>query len=623
MPEFWQFPSVSMGLSPIMSIYQARFNRYLKARGFLKDPESRVWCFVGDGESDEPETLGALTLASRENLDNLVWVVNCNLQRLDGPVRGNGKIIQELEASFRGAGWNVIKVIWGSDWDPLLRADQSGLLVKRMEEAVDGDYQKYSVEPGSYTRKHFFGKYPELPELVNHLSDVQIQKLLRGGHDPRKVYAAYKAAVEHKGSPTVILAKTVKGYGLGEAGEGRNVTHQQKKLNEKELREFRLRFNVPIGDEEVVDTPFYRPPEDSPETQYLQARRKQLGGFLPKRTTKAKPLEVPKLADFGEFLKGSESYELSTTMAFVRLLNSLLRNKKIGKQIVPIIPDEARTFGMDPLFREIGIYSPKGQLYEPVDRKTLLYYHEKKDGQILEEGITEAGAMSSFIAASTAYSTHGINMIPFYIYYSMFGFQRVGDLMWAAGDMKAKGFLLGATAGRTTLNGEGLQHEDGHSHILASTIPSLLTYDPAFAYEIAVIVSDGLRRMYAKGEEAYYYLTLHNENYLMPEMPKGIEEGILKGLYKFRKGKGKKKLKAQLLGSGPILNEALKAQEILADDYGVSADVWSATSYKMLRSEALNVQRWNMLHPTSKARRSYLERVLEKERACSLRYRIT
>ena len=613
MPEFWQFPSVSMGLSPIMSIYQARFNRYLRARGFLNDPERRVWCFVGDGESDEPETLGALTLASRENLDNLVWVVNCNLQRLDGPVRGNGKIIQELEASFRGAGWNVIKVIWGSDWDPLLRADQSGLLVKRMEEAVDGDYQKYSVEPGSYTRRHFFGKYPELLELVNHLSDAQIHKLLRGGHDPRKVYAAYKAATEHKGSPTVILAKTVKGYGLGEAGEGRNVTHQQKKLNEKELREFRLRFNVPISDEEVVDTPFYRPPEDSPETKYLLSRRKQLGGFLPKRTSNAKPLEVPARTDFGEFFKGSESFELSTTMAFVRLLNMLLRNKKIGKNIVPIIPDEARTFGMDPLFREIGIYSPKGQLYEPVDRKTLLYYHETKDGQILEEGITEAGAMSSFIAASTSYSTHGMNMIPFYIYYSMFGFQRIGDLMWAAGDMKAKGFLLGATAGRTTLNGEGLQHEDGHSHILASTIPSLLTYDPAFAYEIAIIVWDGLRRMYAKGEEVYYYLTLHNENYPMPEMPRGIDEGILKGLYKFRKGKGKKKFKAQIFGSGPILNEALKAQEILADDYGVSADVWSATSYKMLRSEALNAQRWNMLHPTAKQRRSYLERILENE----------
>ena len=614
MPDFWQFPSVAMGLAPIMSIYQARFNRYLRARGFMKGEEPRVWCFVGDGESDEPETLGALTLASRENLDNLIWVVNCNLQRLDGPVRGNGKIIQELEASFRGAGWNVIKVIWGSSWDPLLRSDHSGLLLKRMEEAVDGDYQKYSVEPGSYTRKHFFGKYPELLELVNHLTDDQIHKLSRGGHDPQKVYAAYKAAVEHKGGPTVILAKTVKGYGLGEAGEGRNVTHQQKKLNEKELREFRARFNVPISDEEVVDTPFYRPAEDSPETRYLLERRKQLGGFLPRRVAKATPLEVPELKDYAEFFKGSGQFEISTTMAFVRLLSSLLRNKKIGKQIVPIIPDEARTFGMDPLFREIGIYSPHGQLYEPVDRKTLLYYHEKKDGQILEEGITEAGAMSSFIAAATAYATHGVNMIPFYTYYSIFGFQRIGDLMWAAGDTRVKGFLLGATAGRTTLNGEGLQHGDGHTHIHASTIPSLLTYDPAFAYEIAVIISDGLKRMYERGEEVFYYLTLYNENYLMPEMPKGVEEGILKGLYKFRTGSKRKKEKAHIFGSGPILNEALRAQKVLAEEYNVSADIWSATSYKLLRTDALNVQRWNMLHPTAPRRKSYVEQILEKER---------
>lgn len=613
MPEFWQFPTVSMGLGPITSIYQARFNRYLKARGLLKGEEPRVWAFLGDGEMDEPEALGALRLAAYEALDNLTWVVNCNLQRLDGPVRGNGKIIQELESAFRGAGWNVIKVIWGSDWDPLLKADKSGLLVKRMEEVVDGDYQKYTVEPGSYTRKHFFGKYPELLELINHLTDEQIRKMQRGGHDPQKVYAAYHAAVNHKGQPTVILAKTVKGYGLGEAGEGRNVTHQQKKLNEKELREFRSRFTIPIADEEVVETPFYRPAEDSPETTYLLARRKALGGFLPTRTENAPPLEVPTLADFAEFLKGSERFEVSTTMAFVRLLGTLLRNKKIGKHVVPIIPDEARTFGMDPLFREVGIYSPKGQLYEPVDRKTLLYYHETTNGQILEEGITEAGAMASFIAAATAYSTHGINMIPFYVYYSMFGFQRIGDLAWAAGDMMAKGFLCGATAGRTTLNGEGLQHEDGHSHLLASTLPNLLCYDPAFAYEIAIIVWDGLRRMYGENEKVWYYITLYNENYPMPPMPLGVEQGILNGLYRFKSGETKLKHKAHIFGSGPIIREALRAQEILAERFDVSADVWSATSYKRLRNEALNARRWNMLHPTATPRKSYLEHVLEKE----------
>jgi pyruvate dehydrogenase E1 component len=613
MPEFWQFPSVSMGLAPIMSIYQARFNRYLKARGFFTGREPKVWCFVGDGESDEPETLGALSLAAREGLDNLIWVVNCNLQRLDGPVRGNGKIINELESVFRGAGWNVIKVIWGSDWDPLLAADQKGLLVKRMEEAVDGDYQKYSVEHGSYTRKHFFGRYPELFAMVNHLTDDQIHRLLRGGHDPRKVYAAYKAAMDHTGTPTVILAKTVKGYGLGEAGEGRNVTHQQKKLNEKELREFRSRFGIPINDELVVETPFYRPPADSPERKYLLERREALGGFLPKRTVKAEPLQVPDLTNYAEFLKGSERFEVSTTMAFVRLLGNLLRNKNIGKRIVPIIPDEARTFGMDPLFREIGIYAPKGQLYEPVDSESLLYYHETRDGQILEEGITEAGAMSSFIAAGTAYASHALNMIPFYIYYSMFGFQRIGDLVWAAGDIRAKGFLLGATAGRTTLNGEGLQHEDGHSHLLASTIPTLLAYDPAFAYEVAVIVWDGLRRMYAKGEEVFYYLTLYNENYAMPPMPEGSEHGILKGLYKFRRGEAGLRHKAQLFGSGPVLRQALRAQDILAERYDVSADVWSATSYKLLRTDALRAQRWNMLHPTAKPQKSYLETLLDKE----------
>jgi pyruvate dehydrogenase E1 component len=613
MPKFWQFPTVSMGLGPILSIYQARFNRYLKARGLMKGEEPRVFCYVGDGESDEPETLGSLTLASRENLDNLIWVVNCNLQRLDGPVRGNGKIIQELEAAFRGAGWNVIKVIWGSDWDPLIAADTSGLLVKRMEEAVDGDYQKYSVEPGSYTRKHFFGKYPELLKLVNHLTDAQIQKLLRGGHDSRKVYAAYRAAVEHTGGPTVILAKTIKGYGLGEAGEGRNISHQQKKMNEKELREFRARFNIPISDEVIADTPFYRPPEGSPEKKYLMQRRRALGGFLPERRVATEVMQAPRLQDLGELLKGSGKFEVSTTMAFVRLLTLMLKHPELGRRIVPIIPDEARTFGLDALFREVGIYAHKGQLYEPVDRKSLLYYHETKDGQILEEGITEAGSMSSFIAAGTAYASHGVHMIPFYIYYSMFGFQRIGDQMWLAGDIKAKGFLLGATAGRTTLNGEGLQHQDGHSLLHASTVPTLLAYDPAFAYELAVIIQDGLRRMYQEREDVFYYLSLYNENYSMPPMPEGAAEGILKGLYRFQAGPTGARHKAHLLGSGPILHQALKAQKILGERYGVSADVWSATSFKALRTDALRCRRWNMFHPTEPPKQSYLETLLAKE----------
>jgi pyruvate dehydrogenase E1 component len=615
MPEFWQFPTVSMGLGPILSIYQARFNRYLQARGLVRfENEPKVWCFIGDGECDEPETLGSITLASRENLDNLIWVVNCNLQRLDGPVRGNGKIIQELEALFRGAGWNVIKVIWGSDWDALLARDKTGLLVKRMEEAVDGDYQKYSVEPGSYTRKHFFGKYPQLLELVNDLTDEQIRKLLRGGHDTRKVYAAYKAAVEHKGQPTVILAKTVKGYGLGEAGEGRNITHQQKKLNEKELREFRARFNVPISDDVIAEMPFYRPPPDSPETQYLLERRRALGGFVPRRHVTPTRLDVPERDFFREFFKGSGTLAVSTTMAFVRLLTMLLRHKTLGKHVVPIIPDEARTFGMDALFREFGIYSSKGQLYEPVDIKSLLYYHEAKDGQILEEGITEAGAMSSFIAAATSYATFGVPMIPFYIYYSMFGPQRVGDLFWLAGDIRARGFLLAATAGRTTLNGEGLQHQDGHSLLHAASIPTLLPYDPAFAYEVALIIAEGLRRMYVENEDIFYYLALYNENYLMPPMPEGVEEGVLKGLYKFKPGPERKKLKAHLLGSGPLLLAALKAQEILGERYGVSADVWSATSYKLLRTDAIRCRRWNMLHPTEPPQRSYLETLLAREK---------
>jgi len=614
MPEFWQFPTVSMGLGPIMSIYQARFNRYLRARGLVQGEEPKVWAFVGDGESDEPETLGALTLASREHLDNLIWVVNCNLQRLDGPVRGNGKIIQELEAAFRGAGWNVIKVIWGSDWDDLLAQDTTGLLLKRMGEVVDGDYQKYTVEPGSYTRKHFFGKYPELLKLVNHLTDDQIRKLLRGGHDVRKVYAAYQAAMDCKGAPTVVLAKTVKGYGLGEAGEGKNISHQQKKLNEKELREFRARFGVPISDDEIAEMPFYRPPADSPAMQYLRERRRVLGGHLPQRRVLAKPLQTPRLEVLGDMVKGSGKSEVSTTMAFVALLRLLLKQPAISQRIVPIIPDEARTFGLDALFREIGIYAHKGQLYEPVDRKSLLYYLEKPDGQILEEGITEAGSIASFVAAGTAYASHSVHMIPFYIYYSMFGLQRVGDQIWLAGDIKARGFLLGATAGRTTLNGEGLQHQDGHSLLHASTVPTLMAYDPAFAYELAAIIADGMKRMYHDGEDLFYYLSLYNENHVMPPMPEGCEEGILRGLYKFKPGPDKLKHKAQIFGSGPIIQSALKAQTILAENYGVSADVWSATSYKRLRNEALLARRWNMFHPTEPPRKSYLETTLAKEK---------
>jgi pyruvate dehydrogenase E1 component len=614
MPDFWQFPTVSMGLGPLMSIYQARFLRYLKARGLLAaGDEPRVWAFVGDGESDEPETLGSITLAARENLDNLIWVVNCNLQRLDGPVRGNGKIIQELEGIFRGAGWNVIKVIWGSAWDELLAADSSGLLVKRMEEAVDGDYQKYTVEHGSYIRRHFFGKYPPLLRLVNHLSDDDLTRLVRGGHDPKKVYAAYQAAINHKGGPTVILAKTVKGYGLGEAGEGRNISHQQKKMNEKELREFRARFDIPVRDEDVVETPFYRPAKDSREIKYLLDRRNRLGGSIPMRKVAAPPLATPRLEHFPDFAKGSGQAEFSTTMSFVRLLSSLIHDKNIGRHVVPIIPDEARTFGIDPLFAQVGIYSSKGQLYEPVDKSGLSFYHEATDGQILEEGITEAGSMASFVAAGTAYANCGVNLIPFYIYYSMFGPQRVGDEIWLAADSRAKGFLLGATSGRTTLNGEGLQHQDGHSPILAGTVPTLYTYDPAFAYEIAVIVCDGMRRMFENGEEIFYYLCLYNENYLMPPMPPGVEEGVIKGLYKFKAGAADKKHKAHILGSGSLIRSALQAQAILADKYDVSADVWSATSYKNLRNEALLAERWNMLHPAEPPKKPYVRQLLEKE----------
>jgi len=615
MPDFWEFPTVSMGLGPIMAIYQARFNRYLEDRGLKKKSNNHVWAFLGDGETDEPETLGAITLASREKLDNLIFVINCNLQRLDGPVRGNSKIIQELESIFRGAGWNVIKIIWGSDWDPLLEKDKDGKLVKRMGEVVDGEYQKYSVEGGAYIRERFFGKDPDLIKMAEKLSDEQLTKMKRGGHDPEKVYAAFKAAVEHEGSPTVILAKTIKGYGLGESGEGKNITHQQKKLNEEELREFRTRFGIPISDDEVANAPFYRPSDDSAEMKYLIERRLNLGGFTPSRKVTVRPIKTPPEEIFEEFYKGTEGREVSTTMVFVRILTKLLKDKEIGKLIVPIVPDEARTFGMESLFRQIGIYSHLGQLYEPVDRESLLYYKEAKDGQILEEGITEAGSMSSFIAAGTAYATHGLNIIPFFIYYSMFGMQRFGDLAWAAGDIRCRGFLLGGTSGRTTLNGEGLQHQDGHSHLLAMSYPTLVSYDPAFAYELAVIIRDGIRRMYEEQENIFYYLTVMNENYPMPQMPEGVKEGIVKGMYKFKSSaKNNLKLHAQLFGSGTILNEVIKAAEILEEDYKVAADVWSVTSYKELRREALDVERHNLLNPGLTPKESYIEKTLKNEK---------
>ena len=600
MPDFWEFPTVSMGLGPIQAIYQARFIRYLENRGLKKSTGGRVWAFLGDGEMDEPESLGSITLASRERLDNLTFVINCNLQRLDGPVRGNGKIIQELEAIFRGAGWNVIKVIWGSDWDNLIGNDRDGILVKRMGEITDGQYQKYFVESGAYFRHNLFGSDPRLLKMVEHLSDEQLSRMRLGGHDPIKVHAAYKAATEHKGAPTVILAKTIKGYGLGEAGEGKNITHQQKKLNEDELRVFRSRFGIPIADEELHDAPFYRPAEDSPEIRYMQERRKQLGGYLPERKVRSQPIGPVSETHFEEFHKGTEGREVSTTMVFVRLLGKLLRDPEIGKLIVPIIPDEARTFGMEALFRQVGIYSSVGQLYEPVDMDTLLYYKEAKDGQILEEGITEAGSICSFIAAGTAYANHGINTIPFFIYYSMFGFQRIGDFIWAAADMRTRGFLIGGTAGRTTLAGEGLQHQDGHSHVLALSVPNLLAYDPAFAYEIGVIIQDGIKRMYVDQESIFYYLTVTNEPLPMPAMPEGneVREGILKGIYRFRaSAKKDAKLRAQLFGSGTIMYEVLKAQQILEEKYGVAADVWSVTSYKQLYRDGNDCDRWNMLHP--------------------------
>ena len=604
MSDFWQFPTVSMGLGPIMAIYHARFNKYLHARGIIKEIP-KTWCFVGDGEVDEPETLGALSIAAREKLEDLIFVVNCNLQRLDGPVRGNGQIVQELESVFLGAGWNAIKVLWGSNWDPLVYSKSQNALMKRFDEVVDGEFQKFSVEPGSYVRKHFFGKDPELLELVSSMTDKQLKTLKRGGHDPKKVYAAYHKAFNHKGQPTVILAKTVKGYGLGEAGEGKNISHQQKKMNEKELREFRDRLNVPISDEEIVDTPFFRPDKSTKEFSYLMNARTNLKGFLPERKERIEHISLPEKIE--KHLEGSNGRELSTTMAFVRYLTDLLRNKEFGHRIVPIIPDEARTFGMEALFRQYGIYAPFGQLYEPVDSSSLLYYREEKNGQILEEGINEAGAMSSFIAAGTSYSTHGEVMIPFYIYYSMFGFQRIGDLAWLAADMRTRGFLCGGTSGRTTLNGEGLQHQDGHSLILASSIPTIQTYDTAFGYEIVEIINDGIKRMFHNDEAIYYYLTLGNENYSMPKKPKHSTEGILKGIYKFSEEKGDHKV--NIFASGSLVNEAIKAQATLKE-FNIGATIWCVTNYKRLREETLLVERERLLYPDKKVDDSFLQKTL-------------
>jgi pyruvate dehydrogenase E1 component len=609
MPDFWQFPTVSMGLGPINAIYQARFMRYLENRGMIPATPRHIWAFVGDGETDEPESLGAITLPPREKLDNLIFVVNCNLQRLDGPVRGNGKIISELEGDFRGAGWNVIKVLWGDSWDDLLARDTTGLLMKRMEECVDGEYQSFKAKGGAYVRKEFFGKYPEALKLVEHMTDEEVGKLRRGGHDPQKVYNAYKRAVEHKGSPTVILAKTIKGYGMGEAGEGRNVTHQQKKLNEDELLYVRSRFDIPISDDAVHTVSFYRPPENSPEMLYIKGRVEAMGGSLPTRSPARIEVKAPPMEMFGEQMAGSSGREVSSTMAFVRVLTLLMKDPALGKYIVPIIPDEARTFGMESLFRQFGIYASQGQLYKPVDSEIFLYYKEAKNGQILEEGITEAGSMSSFTAAGTAFANYGVPMIPFFIYYSMFGFQRIGDLIWAFGDARGKGFLMGGTAGRTTLSGEGLQHQDGHSLVLSSTMPTCHSYDPAYAYEIAIIVQDGIRRMYEDQEDRFYYLTIYNENYAQPPMPQHVRDGILNGIYRYRPAE-EGSAQVHLFGSGPILNEALRAQNILAEKYNVQADVWSVTSYNELRRNALDVERWNRLHPAEPARRPYLVEAL-------------
>ena len=604
LPDFWHFPTVSMGIGPLNAIYQARFMRYLENRGIIPPTPRKVWAFVGDGETDEPESMGSLTLASREKLDNLIFVINCNLQRLDGPVRGNGKVINELEAAFRGAGWNVVKVVWGSDWDKLFARDKSGILLKRMEECVDGEYQSYKAKGGEYIRREFFGKYPELLAMVSDMSDDELHRLNRGGHDPQKVYNAYKRAVENHHGPTVILAHTVKGYGLGSA-EARNATHQEKKLADQALIAFRSRFAIPIPEQAARDGSLYRPPDNSPEITYMQQRRKELGGFMPYREVPATNFEAPNLDHFAESIAGSKGRGVSTTMGFVSMLRQLLKDPKIGKLIVPIIPDEGRTFGMESIIRQVGIYASQGQLYKPHDQDMLLYYREEKNGQILEEGITEAGSMASFTAAGTAYANYKVPMVPFFIYYSMFGFQRIGDMVWAFADSRGKGFLMGGTAGRTTLAGEGLQHQDGHSLVLSSTIPTCHSYDPAFVYEIAVIVQDGMRRMYQEGEDRFYYITLYNEDYAMPEMPQGVEEGILRGIYKYRTA-AKGKASVQLFGSGSILNEALRAQEILADKYGVPADVWSVTSYNELRRDALAVERWNRLHPANAERRPHI-----------------
>jgi pyruvate dehydrogenase E1 component len=609
MPNFWQFPTVSMGLGPLMAIYQARFMRYLQHRELAQTDGRKVWAFLGDGETDEPESLGAISMAGREQLDNLVFVINCNLQRLDGPVRGNGKIIQELEGVFRGAGWNVIKVIWGRWWDRLLAKDKTGLLLKRMEEVVDGEYQTYKSKDGAYVREHFFGKYPELLELVADMSDADIWRLNRGGHDPFKMYAAYAAASKHKGQPTVILAKTVKGYGMGVAGEAQNPTHQQKKMDLDELRIFRDRFNIPVTDEQLPKIPFIRPAEDSQEMKYLRERGTAMG-TLPARTPIAKSLDIPALEAFDALLKGTDEREISTTMAFVRMLGILVKDKNIGKQIVPIVPDESRTFGMEGMFRQLGIFSQLGQLYTPQDADQLMFYKESSSGQILQEGINEAGGMADWIAAATSYANHGVAMIPFYIYYSMFGFQRIGDLAWAAGDMRSRGFLVGGTAGRTTLNGEGLQHQDGQSHLMAAMIPNCVSYDPTFAYELAVIVHDGMRRMYQNQEDVFYYLTVMNENYTHPAMPKGAEEGIIKGMYKFSASKSKAKARVQLLGSGTILREVIAAVDLLEKDFGVAADVWSVTSFNELRRDGVDCERWNTLHPEAKPRTSYVDACL-------------
>ena len=610
MPDFWQFPTVSMGLGPLMAIYQARFLKYLESRGLAKTPGRKVWCFCGDGEMDEPESLGAIALAAREGLDNLVFVINCNLQRLDGPVRGNGKIIQELEGDFRGSGWNVIKVVWGSRWDPLLAMDTKGLLKKRMDECVDGDYQTFKSKDGAYVREHFFGKYPELREMVANMSDDEIWALNRGGHDPHKVYAAYHQATHNaNGRPTVILAKTIKGYGMGSSGEAQNVAHQAKKMALENLRKFRDRFAIPVSDEDLEKVPYYKPAEDSPEMKYMRERRAALGGYLPARKPVKAPLAVPGLHVFDSQLGDSGEREYSTTMAFVRQLGILLKDKNIGKQIVPIVPDESRTFGMEGMFRQYGIWSTQGQNYVPQDADQLMFYKESKDGQMLQEGINEPGAMSSWIAAATSYANHGIPMIPFYIYYSMFGFQRIGDLAWAAGDMRARGFMLGGTAGRTTLNGEGLQHEDGHSHIQAGLIPNCISYDPTYSYELAVILQDGLRRMYVEQEDVFYYITLMNENYTHPAMPQGAEEGILKGMYLLKDG-GDAAVKVQLMGSGTILREVIAAADLLRNDFGIASDIWSVTSFNELRRDGMEAARHNLLNPVGEQRQSFVEQQL-------------